>query len=360
LERRKNEKKVAVVSLIAAVRFELFGVGRPAAAGMAQVRVWVLLLVLVLVPGAPAAAQAPATAAAPGGSGLVVATIVEGSAVLIRQSTRYALVEGVRLGVDDLVETARGGHVQLEFADGVMLSLADGARVMLQPRWAVRRAGVAPRAYLLEGWAKLTLPPNSPVPASALWLGPGLGLMRVSAASASPDKPAVVVTQLQKSDYAVFVEAGGFRLADRADPQRSWSLAGHHFVSRQGEGKVQQDQKPAPEFVAALPAPFRDALPARVDRFAARVVVPKPLGDLSYAEASPWLHAETALRLHLVERWRGRVGDPSFKAALQSHLGEHPEWEPVLFPERAAERMAERAAERSAERAASRAAQASH
>jgi hypothetical protein len=299
---------------------------------------------MALVLCATASAQPAATASTPAGSALVVATIVEGSAVLIRQSTRYALVEGVRLGVDDLVETAPGGHVQLEFADGVMLSLADGARVMLQPRWAVRRAGLAPRAYLLEGWAKLTLPAKSPVPASAVWLGPGLGLMRVSLPSASLDKPVVVVTRLQKSDYAVFVESGAFRLSDRVDPQRGWSLAGNHFLSRQGEGKVQQAQKPAPEFVAALPPPFRDALPARVERFAERVVAPRLLGDLSYAEAAPWLHAEVALRLHLVERWRGRAADPSFKAAVQARLSEHPEWEPVVFPERLAERLAERAA----------------
>ena len=29
-----------------------------------------------------------------------------------------------------------------------------------------------------------------------------------------------------------------------------------------------------------------------------------------------------------------RAREPAFRAALAEHLGNHPEWEPVLFPER--------------------------
>jgi hypothetical protein len=275
---------------------------------------------------------------------VAVAGIVEGAAVLIRQSTRFGLPEGVKLSGDDIVEAAVGSYVQIEFSDGVMLSLADGARVMLQPRWAQRRAAaLAPRAYVLEGWVKLSMPVPTPADAAALWLSSAPSLASVPNPAAKADRPATAVIRLTPPDFAVFVESGRFVLTDRLDAQRNSNLVANEFVWRQGSTKQQQAQKPSAEFVAALPPLFRDALPARASKFADRVVLPKPLGDISYTDVSGWMRGEPGLRAQLVERWRGRAADPAFRAAVQANLAQHPEWELVVYPERLLERAASRA-----------------
>lgn len=305
-----------------------------------------------LVAGATSAlAAGPTLGGTPGAQGVAVVGIVEGKAVLVRQSTRYSLVEGVRLAADDIVEATPGSHVQIEFGDGVMLSLADGARVMLQPRWAQRRGAVGgPRAYVGEGWVKLSVPTSmsTPVESATLWLNTAPNLVPAPGA-AKADRPATLVLRLTPPDYAVFVEAGNFRMIDRQESQRRSNLAANEFVWRQGSPRLQQANKPSVEFVAALPTLFRDVLPARAGKFADRVVPAKPLGDISYTDVAAWLRGEPTLRASLVERWRGRAGDPAFRAALQANLAQHPEWEPVVYPERAAERLAERAASRAAQ-----------
>ena len=48
-------------------------------------------------------------------------TILEGRATLVRQSAKFALVEGVGLLDTDIVETAAATFVQIELADGVRL-----------------------------------------------------------------------------------------------------------------------------------------------------------------------------------------------------------------------------------------------
>jgi hypothetical protein len=330
-------------------------VTRPSQANSRLVLIgWASWSVAVIVVSALVAGFTSAHAAGPAPSGVstaqggAVVGIVEGSAVLIRQSTRFRLVEGVRLAGDDIVEAAPASYVQIEFSDGVMLSLADGARVMLQPRWAQRRGPApAPRVYVLEGWVKLSAAPPGPADSATLWLNAAPSLATTPGAKA--ERPATVVLRLAAPDYAVFVESGSFRLSDRLDGQRNSTpvvnLSANDFVSRQGSAKPQQSGRPSGEFVVALPPLFRDALPARAGKFADRAVLPKPLGDVGYTDVSGWLRGEPGLRASLVERWRGRAGDPAFTAALRANLALHPEWELVVFPERAADRAAARASQ---------------
>ena len=95
----------------------------------------------------------PAEAVAPGGG--VIVGILEGSATLIRRSQRHAVVEGLALQADDIVETAPAAFVQIEMADGPLIGLGEGSRLMLLP--SMTRDGPArkPLLYLLEGWLKI-------------------------------------------------------------------------------------------------------------------------------------------------------------------------------------------------------------
>jgi hypothetical protein len=77
-------------------------------------------------------------------------TLVEGRLALIRGTTLYAAAQGVRLGNGDILAIDPKGQAQLEFADGAILNLAQGARAML--------AGAAPggrgqpEIAVLSGW----------------------------------------------------------------------------------------------------------------------------------------------------------------------------------------------------------------
>ena len=78
--------------------------------------------------------------------------IVEGSATLIRQTTRYTLAEGVALNEQDIIETAPGAFAQIEIPGGVLIGIGDSTRLMLRPR--VGKGLTAPPLYLLQGWLK--------------------------------------------------------------------------------------------------------------------------------------------------------------------------------------------------------------
>jgi hypothetical protein len=97
-----------------------------------------------------------ASVTAPAAEASAIAGIVEGSVILIRQTTRFALAEGVALKPEDIVETAPGAFVQIEFDDGAIVGLGEGSRAILQPRLARIKPETQPRLYLLEGWLKVT------------------------------------------------------------------------------------------------------------------------------------------------------------------------------------------------------------
>ena len=98
------------------------------------------------------ALRALAFAALPGvvmaASPVATATIVDGDAALIRDTTAFGLAEGVRLQKDDIVQTgAKGRYVRLEFANGIVADLAPDTRLMLSPK----TGKTTPQLYLLSG-----------------------------------------------------------------------------------------------------------------------------------------------------------------------------------------------------------------
>jgi hypothetical protein len=68
--------------------------------------------------------------------------------------------------------------------------------------------------------------------------------------------------------------------------------------------------------------------------FSGKVVPAKPDHEVSYAEVQPWLTMEKAWRTGFVERFQSRLEDPAFRKALEDHLDKHPEWDPVLHPDK--------------------------
>ena len=262
-------------------------------------------------------AAAAASAAAP-----ALVTLVQGDATLVRQTTRYALTEGVALADGDIVKTAADAFMQIELDDGTIVGIAEKGRLLLKPQLSAPKTSSAPaQFYLLEGWIKLTTVPKAP--AEFGFLTPAFELV-------SPG--ATVVTRVRAKGYELFVESGSARLIARGAAS---GLKGNDFVSQAtGADKPAIGANLGGEFLQLLPRQFRDRLPQRAALYTGRIVAPKPIGPIAYADVSAWLHAEPGIRLALSKQWKPRAADRAFRADVASNLSAHTEWERVLYPKR--------------------------
>lgn len=274
-----------------------------------------LLGVLLSALHAPAWAAAHATT-----------TILDGEAQLVRGATRHALAEGVRLSKDDIVETsAKTRFMRIEFADGVILDLGPESRALLAPRFSGERGKQASRMHLLHGTAKLSVPKPLAPAAGSFTLG-NTDVMSVA-------RSAVFVAQGQ--ELQVFAESGEVSLQERRTGKVAGkaTLKNSEFYSRAADGKAGTYARPTGTFIQKLPRAFLDTLPSRAAVFATREVPPKPLADVGYAEAEPWIDAE-GLRAYFVTRWKPLAQNPAFREGLAANMAKHPEWDRVLFPEK--------------------------
>jgi hypothetical protein len=263
-----------------------------------------------------------------------VVGILEGGATLIRQSTRYALAEGVTLNEQDIIETAPGAFAQLELPGGVLVGVGESTRLMLRPR--VGKGLARPPLYLLQGWLKT---------ASSGAFGYASPAFEIATQAAS------TVVYTMGAQYEVFLESGSAKLTLRDSAQSIAQLGSGDFAQRREGATPTVARRAAPEFLAKVPRQFRDRLPARGEQFAKRNVAPKALGEIAYTDVAAWLRTEPALRLPLLPLWRSRAVDLNFRAAAKADLAQHPEWEPYADPEGYARRKAEEAERRRAREA---------
>jgi hypothetical protein len=268
--------------------------------------------------------------APPGGSAAeppASVTLLEGQAALLRGTARYALAEGVRLQSGDIVELGDKGAVQIEFADGLVLSLGPGSR-FYAAALALRAAkgGGISDFYLMRGWSKLA---NGKAAAPFRLTTPVFGLGPAEA---------IAVVQVGDAEGAVFVESGEVRLAEgfvKAGPASPVRLRGGEFLARKSEQKGSIQPRPAPAFVAAMPKGYMDNLPRRAAKWKDREVQPRQLADLAYGDVEMWLKAPPEIRKAVMRPFIPRAtGDLAFRSALIANLRSHPEWDPILFPEK--------------------------
>lgn len=255
-----------------------------------------------------------------------VVTIVEGEVFATRDSTRFALAEGVRVAADDIVETAPQAKLaRIEFSDGLILDIGPNTRVLMTPRFPGERGGKrAAKLYVLQGWAKITVPKS---------------LAAASFASETFDLTGIardVVLNVEPGASAVFAESGELTLIERSKGKAGAAvkLKSGEFVTRAGEAKSVLAQRPGADFIQRVPRAFLDTLPARAALFATREQPPKRLAPVTYAEVQAWVDAEAALRPLFVARWKALAQTPDFRKGLVAGLRAHPEWDRTLFPEK--------------------------
>jgi hypothetical protein len=252
----------------------------------------------------------------------VVLTLLEGPASLVRGVARHALAEGVRLQSGDILEITDKGLAEMEFGDGAAYALGPGTRVLAM---SLPRAKPAPGDfYMVQGVAKL----SGVKPASRLSVVTPLFTLHAIEGTA--------VLRLQDGEASVFVEGGEVRLSSpgATSSQAAQRLKGGDFYTVKADQKGVLAGRPSPAFVSALPKAFLDPLPSRMARFKDRQVQPKRLEAVSYAEVETWLKAPPGIRRPMLARFQSRAAEPAFRAALVANLKSHPEWDPILFPEK--------------------------
>jgi hypothetical protein len=251
-------------------------------------------------------------------------TLLEGPASLVRGVTRYALAEGVRSHPGDIIEVGDKGTVELEFADGVALAMGAGTRMLSLT--APRGKPAAGDYYVVQGALKIS---GLKQGASFRFVTPVLTVQPVEGST---------VMLVGASETSVFVEGGEARViepaAKRGAAGAPLRLKTGEFYARKADQKGAMAPRPSAAFIGALPKLFLDPLPSRLARYKEREIQPKRAGDVSYAEVEDWLKAPLDIRRPLLPRFRPRASDPAFRAALVANLRFHPEWDPILFPEK--------------------------
>ena len=244
-------------------------------------------------------------------------TLLEGQAVLVRGVTRYALAEGVRLQSGDIVEVGEKGLAEIEFADGAAISLGAGTRMLAtsMPRGKSATAD----CYVMRGALKVSGVSKA---AKLRITTPAFTLQPVDGTS---------VLIVRDGDGSVFIETGGARLTVAPT---TLNLKAGDFYARKGGQKGAVAPRPSQEFMGGMPKAFFDPLPSRMARYKDREAQPKRIDEVSYADVEAWLKAPLAIRRPFLARFEPRAGDPKFRASLEANLRFHPEWDPVLYPEK--------------------------
>lgn len=276
-----------------------------------------LLAALALLTPWPLLAATPAQAAA-------LVTIVEGEATVIDGNRTLVATEGLKLGDETLVRTGSSATLlRVEWPDGSVADFGPDTQAMIAPGGLGSRGGRAPAVYLLRGWLKL----------GSLGTAPTGGLV-APRLDVQPFKGSLVVLAGADETW-VFAESGSATLAERdARPAAKAALKSGEVWHRSGTAKGSVAARPTPAQMQRVPRGFRDTLPLRSAALAGRTITAKPAPAPSYADLREWLTAERPLRRNFTRRFGPRVQEASFRAALADNLAQHPEWEPVLFPER--------------------------
>jgi hypothetical protein len=254
-------------------------------------------------------------------------TFVEGGLRLIRGTAVLQGVEGMRLRAGDILESSDPGFAQLEFAKGTVVALGAATRAFLLHTGgrSEQRTPAGAELVMLSGWLKGETHSDA---------GPYRYDTPLLAAST---RDGTVLLHTAAGASEIYLESGS-ALAGEVTPDGSWprpaaAKAGQFFSRRAGKVTATAS-RPDAAFLGSMPRPFRDTLPPRLSRFSGKPAEPRRDHEVSYAEVQPWLTMAYAWRRGFVQRFQPRLRDAAFRAALEQHLKDHPEWDPILHPEK--------------------------
>jgi hypothetical protein len=221
--------------------------------------------------------------------------------------------EGMRLKQGDILETGPAGtaQAQMELSGGVIVELGPSSQVFLYSQ-----SGTSTELVLLTGWLK-----GETTAGSYKYSSPF---------AAATTKGGNVLMHVTANDTEIFVERGAASVSIGSSGAIG-SSADKIFFTRRAGKPIATAGRPSQDFITAMPASFRDALPSRLSHFAsAKPPVPKIDKSVSYADIERWLTSSWGKGM--VQRFKPRLQDSAFHHAIESHLAVLPGWEPVLHP----------------------------
>jgi hypothetical protein len=242
-------------------------------------------------------------------------TVREGNVHVIRGTSVLRAAEGMAMHVGDIIETPDAAFAQIELSGGTVIAVGPATKM-----YFLGHAARAAEVVLLSGWLKGQ---NVAVSGTYKYLTPLMSLTT---------RDGTLVLHIAPSQSDVFVESGSANLS--AESRGGQVLKGGQFVSRVPRKPPVVSARMSSEFTAAIPIPFRDTLPARYSRFAGKQVEAPRDHDVTYPEVAEWLAAPLAWRRGMVSRFEPRLSDAAFRSSVDAHMKQHPEWDPILHPEK--------------------------
>lgn len=243
---------------------------------------------------------------------MIVAT--EKPVRLIRGVQTFKAGPGVVLQKGDILESGMQ-TVQIEMAPAMVMSVAPHARLYLAD------VGSKLELAVLDGWLKVRSK-GTPLVLQSGWLR-----------SRSDSGSLVFHTEAGKSELfpeegEVMATASGAGSAN-ATAQK---ITQEQYVLHLASQPLKIMPRPAKEFLAAIPKPFRDALTSQAAKLNGKTVAPDPEYDIQYADVEAWLKTDLPVKKEFVKRFKPMLKNPDFRRSLEAELGQMPEWKLVLHP----------------------------
>jgi hypothetical protein len=235
-----------------------------------------------------------------------------GAFSMVRGDTLMTGSRGVTLLTGDIVETGPGAFVVIQGPGGDLLAIGPSTGVYFVEREEM------PTLFVLRGWVKADAR-SGPLRLA----GARLGIQ---------GHQAVMLLHADEHLNEVFDEQGSTTLLPAGDDVRpvGKETGPSRFFLRGEQLEVLSQASPSAEFVANMPAPFRDPLPA--DAKLPEPVPARVVRAVSYSDIESWLTIPREWRSTFVARFRSRLKDPVFFAAMAAHQAVLPEWRRILHP----------------------------
>jgi hypothetical protein len=172
--------------------------------------------------------------------------------------------------------------------------------------------------FVLKGWVKVDVK-SEPIRLTGTHLG-------------IQGHQAVMLLHAAEHSNEVFDEQGSTTLLPSGDDARAVGkeTGPSRFFLRGEQLEEVSQASPSGEFVANMPAPFRDPLPAYAKL--PDPVPPRVVRAVNYSDIKDWLTIPRQWRGSFVGRFRGRLKDPAFFAAMNAQQALLPEWQRILHP----------------------------
>ena len=231
---------------------------------------------------------------------------------VIRRDSLMSGSKGVALVAGDLVATGSNAFLVVQAPDGTLIGVGPTTEVFFADR------GEVATLFVLKGWVKADTKA-----APIRIVGTRLGLQ---------GHQAVMLLYVDERSGAAYDEQGAVTVLvpDAAGAPVVREPGPNHFFSREDRFDLLSQPSPSADFVKKMPVAFRDPLPAFPTL--PEPVPPQRLRAVNFADIQNWLTMPREWRSGFVERFRGRLKDPAFFAAMDAHQAQLPEWAPILHP----------------------------